>query len=169
MPWFVELAATPPLAPVPRHVVEKHGDAWTRPGVIVSNGPFVLVARRLNQGLYFKKNDRYWDASSIALRSAAALSGDFANANFNRYASGLLDWVDSGGVPPSLVDRLRERRDWHAAPFLATYFLRVNVRRPPLDDARVRRALQLAIDAASIVATPCFASPFLPISMSCSL
>ena len=32
-------------------------------------------------------------------------------------------------VPPSLVDRLRERDDWHAAPFLATYFLRCNVQR----------------------------------------
>jgi oligopeptide transport system substrate-binding protein len=151
VPWFVELVATPPLSPVPRHVVEEHGDAWTRPDAIVSNGPFVLVARRLNQGLYLRRNDRYWDVSSIALESAAAVSGDFANANFNRYASGLLDWVDSGGVPPSLVDQLREREDWHAAPFLATYFLRVNVRRPPLDDPRVRRALQLSVDAESIV------------------
>jgi oligopeptide transport system substrate-binding protein len=151
VPWFAELTATPPLCPVPRHVVEAAGDAWTRPARIVSNGPFVLTDRRLNEALYLSRNERFWNAGRIALRSAAALTGDFANANFNRYESGLLDWVDSGGVPPSLVDRLRVRDDWHATPFLATYFLRCNLRRPPLDDARVRRALQLAIDAESIV------------------
>jgi len=151
VPWFAELAATPPLCPVPRHLVEAAGDAWTRPATIVSNGPFVLTGRRLNEAMYFSRNERYWNAGAIALGSAAALTGDFANANFNRYASGLLDWIDSGGVPPSLVDQLRTRDDWHATPFLATYFLRVNVERPPLEDARVRRALQLSIDAESIV------------------
>jgi oligopeptide transport system substrate-binding protein len=111
----------------------------------------VLTGRRLNEALYLARNPRYWNAGVVALESAAALTGDFANAHFNRYESGLLDWIDSGGVPPSLVDRLRERRDWHATPFLATYFLRCNVQRPPLDDARVRRALQLSIDTGSIV------------------
>jgi oligopeptide transport system substrate-binding protein len=151
VPWFAELAATPPLCPVPRHVVEARGDAWTRPAHIVSNGPFVLAQRRLNERMVLQRNARYWNVDAIALESAEALTGDFANANFNRYASGLLDWVDSGGVPPSLVDRLRERDDWHAAPFLATYFLRCNVQRPPLDDARVRQALQRSIDAQAIV------------------
>ena len=149
--WFAELCATPPLAPVPRHVIETRGRGWTRPETIVSNGPFVLVDRRLNQGLYLRRNERYWNADAIALRSAAAVTGDFATANFNRYASGLLDWIDSGGVPPALVDELRGRPDWHEAPFLATYFLRCNVDRPPLDDARVRRALRDAIDARAIV------------------
>jgi oligopeptide transport system substrate-binding protein len=149
--WFAELCATPPLSPVPRHVIEVAHTRWTRPESIVSNGPFVLVERKLNQGLFLKRNARYWNVEEIALGSAAALTGDFANANFNRYESGHLDWVDAGGVPPSLVDRLRVRDDWHATAFLATYFLRCNVRRAPLDDPRVRRALQASIDARSIV------------------
>jgi len=149
--WFADLCATPPLSPVPRHVIEVERRRWTRPESIVSNGPFVLVDRKLNQGLFLKRNELYYNAKEIALESAAALTGDFANANFNRYESGHLDWVDAGGVPPALVDRLREREDWHATEFLATYFLRCNVRRAPLDDPRVRRALQAAIDATSIV------------------
>jgi len=151
VPWFADLCATPPLSPVPRQRIEAAGNRWTRPGEIVSNGPFCLVDRRLNQGLYLQRNERYWNVDAIALASAAAITGDFANANFNRYESGLLDWVDSGGVPPALVDHLRERDDWHATPFLATYFLRCNVDRPPLDDARVRQALQASIDGAAIV------------------
>ena len=149
--WFADLCATPPLSPVPRHVIEVAHTRWTRPESIVSNGPFVLVDRKLNQGLFLKRNELYYNAKEIALESAAALTGDFANANFNRYESGHLDWVDAGGVPPALVDRLRVRDDWHVTEFLATYFLRCNVRRPPLDDPRVRRALQAAVDGASIV------------------
>ena len=97
--WFAELCATPPLSPVPRHVIDVAHTRWTRPESIVSNGPFVLVERKLNQGLFLKRNERYWNVEEIGLGSAAALTGDFANANFNRYESGHLDWVDAGGVP----------------------------------------------------------------------
>lgn len=149
-PYFADLAAAPPLAPSPRHVVEEHGEAWTRPGTLVGNGPFVLEQWRLQDRMRLRRNPRYWNAQAIALDVVEAVAGDFANANFNQYESGLLDWVDAGGIPLPLVDALQARDDWHAGPFLATYFLRCNVRRPPLDDARVRRALSLALDAEAI-------------------
>ena len=30
-PYFVELIGNVQIAPVPRHVIEEHGRAWTRP------------------------------------------------------------------------------------------------------------------------------------------
>lgn len=150
LPYLADLAATPPLCPAPRQVVEAHGDRWTRPEHFVGNGPFVLVEHRLHQRMRLQRNERSWRAARVALRVVDAVPGDFANANFNLYTSGVLDWVDSGGIPPALVDAVRGRSDWHASPFLATYFLRCNVARPPLDDARVRRALSLALDAQAI-------------------
>lgn len=149
-PYFADLAAAPPLAPSPRHVVEKVGETWTRPEWIVSNGPYVLDDWRLQDRMRLRRNPRYWNVEAIALDVVEAVAGDFANANFNRYESGLIDWVDSGGVPPALVDALKRRPDWHSGPFLATYFLRCNVERPPLDDERVRRALSYALDAEAI-------------------
>jgi len=41
-PYFLELCAFTTYMPVPAAPVAEHGDAWTQPGRIVSNGPFVL-------------------------------------------------------------------------------------------------------------------------------
>jgi oligopeptide transport system substrate-binding protein len=54
-------------------------------------------------------------------------------------------------VPTSLIDLLSKRRDFHAAPFLGTYFLRFNCSRAPFDDTRVREAFTLAVDKRVIV------------------
>ena len=117
---------------------------------MVSNGPYVLEQWRLQDRMRLRRNPLYWNAEEIAIEVADAVAGDFANANFNQYESGLIDWVDAGGIPLTLVDALQQRDDWHDGPFLATYFLRCNVRRPPLDDARVRLALSYALDAEAI-------------------
>ncbi|MEI6337829.1 MAG: peptide ABC transporter substrate-binding protein, partial [Verrucomicrobiota bacterium] len=45
-----------------------------------------------------------------------------------------------------LLDEIRKRPDFHAAPFLGIYFLRFNCSKPPFDDPRVRAAFSLAID-----------------------
>jgi oligopeptide transport system substrate-binding protein len=148
--YFLDLCSFYALLPVPRQAIEAHGDAWIRPENIVSNGAYTLEQWQINRRMRLIRNPRYWNADRVELEVVDVYPGDFANGNFNRYSSGLLDWVDSGGIPPSIVDELRERDDWHVGPFLATYFLRFNLRRPPFDDARVRRALFHAVDAEAI-------------------
>ncbi len=150
VPYFLDLCAFYSLLPVPKHVVEAHPDLWIRPEFIVSNGPFVLDQWLLHRRIRMRRNPRYWNADAVTLEIVDAIAGDHANTNFNRYASGGLDWVDSDGVPAALVDRLSRRPDWHTAPYLSTYFYRFNLRRPPFDDRRVRQAFYFAVDAQSI-------------------
>jgi oligopeptide transport system substrate-binding protein len=135
---------------VPRWTIEEHGERWTRPEHLVSNGPYLLESWQIQRRLRLRRNPSYWNAAAIDLELVDAVAGDYINGNFNRYLSGDLDWVDATGVPFGVIDRLRERADFHLAPYFNTYFYRFNVTRPPLSDVRVRQALYHAIDAAAI-------------------
>jgi len=149
--YFLDLCSFYTLLPAPRHVVEQYGQDWIRPEHIVSNGAFTLDAWYLNRSIRYRKNPRYWNADAIALNLVEAIPSDNINANFNLYMSGVVDWTDSGAVPQFVVPDLKKRADFHVAPYFCTYFYRFNVNRKPFDDARVRKALFLAMDRQAIV------------------
>lgn len=157
VPTLLALTSLPALFPVQRAAIEdaraRFPDRWTarwvRPGALVSNGPYVLAARRVNDRLRLVRNERYWNAAAVALRSVDVLAIEDAATALNLYLAGEIDWIER--APPRLAPALLERDDFHVAPTLGTYFYRVNVTRPPFDDRRVRRALALAIDRTAIV------------------
>jgi oligopeptide transport system substrate-binding protein len=80
------------------------------------------------------------------------LSMDSANTALNLYESGAADILwDKTLVPSEVIDVLRQRADCHEFSYLGTFFLRVNVTRPPYDRPLVRRALALSVDKERIV------------------
>lgn len=148
-PYFLELLAFYPLAPVHQGCIEKFGRPnWTRPENIVTNGAFRLVKRRLRDRIRLHKSDTYWDRDNVKLNVVDALSVDDRTTAVNLYMTGMADWVT---VPPAEVLRqlLKSdppRNDLNTAPQLTTYFYLLNVTKPPLDDRRVRQALSMALD-----------------------
>jgi len=151
-PFFPDLCAFVTLLPVPLHIVKKYGDDWIKAGNLVGNGAYVLDAWRINDRLRLRKNPRYWNADHVTLETVDILPVSKGNTAFNLYASGQADlMMDKGLVPPALLGEIKKRRDFHASPFLGTYFLRFNCARAPFNDGRVRRAFALAVDKASIV------------------
>jgi oligopeptide transport system substrate-binding protein len=154
-PYFLDVLSFYPMSPVHRGCLEKHGyPDWTRPENIITNGSYLLEARRIRDRVRLRKNDTYWDSVNVRLNVIDALSVDNRTTALNLYMTGMVDWVT---VPPAEV--LREflkkdaprRNDINPAPQLSTYFYLLNNKRPPLDDKRVRQALSLAIDREEIV------------------
>lgn len=151
-PFFLDLCSFVTLLPVPLHAVARHGDDWIKPGNLVSNGAYTLQDWRLNDRIRLVKNPRYWNAGKVALETVEVLPVSKANTAFNLYASGQADlMMDKGLVPPALLSEIKKRDDFHAAPFLGTYFLRFNCEKGPFTDPRVRRAFSAAVDKQSIV------------------
>jgi oligopeptide transport system substrate-binding protein len=155
-PQFLDVLAMPALAPVNRRSLEElrarfpdtWSTEWTKPEHLVVNGPYTLLFRRIGDRMRFAKNARYWDAEHVAFDTVDCLAVEHPSTALDLYLTGEVAWT--GSAPATLIPRLRGREDFRPAPYLGTSFYRFNVTRPPLGDARVRRALALAIDRESL-------------------
>ena len=151
-PFLAERLIYPTGYPVPQHVVEKLGDDWVKPGSMVTNGAFVLADWQPQGFVRAEANPHFRDAANVRLDTITYYPTADRNAAYNRYRAGELDII--GDFPPGEIDWLgREMPDhMHISPLLSIMYLVFNVTKPPFDDARVRRALALAIDREIITA-----------------
>lgn len=157
VPYFLTLLTYPCWRPLPMHVVEAHegvrrrGTAWTRAGNLVSSGPFRLTRWEQNRVLVVEKNPHYWDVDAVALNALHFYPIESVDTEERMFRSGQLHLTHVVPVTKIATYRTMENSPLRIDPQLGTYFFRFNVTRPPLDDARVRRALSLAIDREAIV------------------
>jgi oligopeptide transport system substrate-binding protein len=148
--YFLELTSFQTLCPVHLATVKKYGNDWTKPGKMVSNGPYVLKEWRLNDYILVEANPHYW--RPVPIHRIKVLPTNNATACFNLFYSHKTDLIlDTRSIPPELVQDIKNEPYFHANPFGATSFVRFNVKRKPFDDVRVRKALALALDKEDIV------------------
>lgn len=149
-PYFLYLTAFYPLYPVNRGCVEQFGvPEWTSVENIVSNGPFLIQSRRIRDRIRLVKNPTYWDRETVQLTSIDALAVESSTTSLNMYMDNQVDWATT--APSSVVDDLKLRQDTVISAGLQTYYYRFNVNRPPLDNPKVRRALNMAVDKRLLV------------------
>ncbi|MCS6948715.1 MAG: peptide ABC transporter substrate-binding protein, partial [Steroidobacteraceae bacterium] len=143
---LTELLTSVGSVAVPRHAIERHGREWTRPEHFVSNGAYQLVAVQPQTYIRVRKNPHFHAASSVAFDEVVYYPVEDDGTSFKRFQIGEL--AVAVRFPADRIDRIR--RDFGAqlrsAPGLGTTMLMLNHRRKPFDDARVRRALSLAIE-----------------------
>jgi peptide/nickel transport system substrate-binding protein/oligopeptide transport system substrate-binding protein len=148
--FFIKMTPHYIFAPLPRETVEKYGDKWTVPENIVSCGPFILAEHKPYDKVLLVKNPDYWDAANVKLDKAYFYPIDDNPTNVNLYKAGELDVMQSGSIPLSFIKTLRKKKDYVGGAFFTTCYYSLNIKKKPLDDVRVRRALNMAIDKASI-------------------
>ncbi len=131
--------------------VYERGNKWTRPGNYVGNGPFVLDTWKVNQVVIVKKNTNYWDADRVKLNAIYFYPTEELNSEERMFRTGLLHKTES--IPPTKIAVYKEK--WPEALqldlYLGSYFYRFNTTKPPLNNAKLRRALSMAIDREAIV------------------
>ncbi|WP_373047961.1 peptide ABC transporter substrate-binding protein [Vulgatibacter sp.] len=159
VPWFLDLLAFAPFYPVPEETIRAHGIRWTRPENIVTNGPFHLANWRISYEIELEKSPTYWGRDEVAIDRAVAVISDDNHAMVRLFKAGELDWLGADNKPPvEYLSFLEGKRDYRKNPELATYFYWLNVRTDtpaqrasPVQDERVRQALNLAIDKQALV------------------
>ncbi len=132
--------------PVPRHAIEQHGDQWTRPENIVVNGPYKLAEWRSGNYLRSVKNESFEDAANVCFNEVIYYTQADHDSMVRRAQAGEIDMNNS--FPTGQLEQVEKKLPgWpRVAPMMATTYLAANNTVAPFDDARVRKALALAID-----------------------
>lgn len=143
--YFGSLAAFATLSPVQQATVEANGDAWAVAAeTYICNGPFYISEWVPGSHILMSKNPNYWNADAIKLDGIKWNLIEDDNAALSAYQTGEVLMIKS--VPAEEIPSLRENSDFYVDPIIGTYYLSLNTAKAPFDDARVRKALSLAID-----------------------
>ncbi|WP_306252190.1 peptide ABC transporter substrate-binding protein [Parvularcula sp. IMCC14364] len=148
-PFLATLLTHYTAFPVPIHKIEELGNAWVRPGSYVSNGPYVVEEWRPNSQIKLVKNERFYDADNVAIDTVYYKPIGDVSAAFRAFRAGEIDSNSCSQCYPiqqvNLIDEIMPGVKRNEV-ILSTTYLTFNSNVPPFDDARVRRALGLAID-----------------------
>ncbi len=144
-PLFLHKLAMPFAAPVPREVVEQWGEDFGRHPV--GTGPFQLQDWRAGQRLVVVRNPLFYDKTRPHIAGVVQSVGVNRDLEWMRYDIGELDL---SAIPPPeyplVVRQPRYQPLLRQVTTMRTQYLGLNCNRPPFDDVRIRRALNLAID-----------------------
>lgn len=145
-PYILELLTHQTALPVHRASVERYGESFTRPGNLVTNGPYRLTGNVPGGAVRLEANPHHPNAASLAIRRVDFLPTPDMAAAVRRYAAGELDSL--ADLPADQITDLRRRFGSQVVlgPSLGLAALAVNTRKAPFSDRRVRRALSLVID-----------------------
>jgi oligopeptide transport system substrate-binding protein len=157
IPFLPEITKHYTWYPVPKHVILKHGkintayqSPWTRVENIVSNGAFKLKTWRTNHFLEIERNNYYWDRDNVYLDGVRYLPIKNYYTETRMFGDEQLHLTYT--VPSELIPMAKEKypAQLRQEPYVGVRFLRVNNRKEPLNDPKVRRAFALSIDQKSI-------------------
>jgi len=148
--YLPELLTHDTAYPLPRHVLMAKGHAWSKPGTFVGNGPYTPREWIANDHLTLIKNPRFFDAKNVRIDVVNYFPTPDSNAALRRFRVRELDIQTP--IPLTQIDWLRKNlpATLHLKPYLGLSYISINVHRPPLNDIRVRRALNLALDRETI-------------------
>lgn len=150
-PFFLGVLAHQFFRVVPQKVIEKYGIDWPRPEHIVTSGPFTVKEHRPYDVLIVKKDPNYWDAANVKLDGIEFYPMDEATTMMNLYKSGRVDALYNHTVPAAWFEMVEPfKAEYSLQPEVADEFYVINVKKPPMDNLKVRQAFALAIDRVAL-------------------
>jgi oligopeptide transport system substrate-binding protein len=144
--YLPELLTHDTAYPLPRHVVLAKGNAWSKPGNFVGNGAYVPKEWVVNDHLTLVKNPRFYDAANVRIDVVNYYPTTDSNAALRQFRAGELDTQTP--IPLTSIEWLRKTMPQvlHTVPYTGLSYISINLKHPPLNDIRIRRALNLGID-----------------------
>ncbi|MGI9417046.1 MAG: peptide ABC transporter substrate-binding protein [Geminicoccaceae bacterium] len=149
-PYFLEQLTHQTAYPVPKHMVDAHGDDWIKAGNLVGNGAYILEEWVPNTHVKAVKDETFYDADNVAIDRITWYPAEERNAATKQFRAGEIDIQTD--FASEQIDWLKENMpdETRISPYLGIYYYTVNTTKPPFDNADVRQALAMSIDRNAI-------------------
>ncbi|NNF51061.1 MAG: peptide ABC transporter substrate-binding protein [Gammaproteobacteria bacterium] len=151
-PYLLGMLTHTSTFPVHRQSLAAHGDQFTRPGKLVSNGPYMLDEYVAQSHIRIKKNPHYRERDKVAIDTVYYFNTEDRNAELKRYRADELDYTFE--IPTTQLKWIREHLggELRSAPYLSVYYYIFNLEKPPFKDNKaLRQALSMAVDRKTLV------------------
>jgi oligopeptide transport system substrate-binding protein len=156
--YFPAIAGMWVARPQPQAAIEEHGEKWTEPGNIVTNGPYLLESWEHEATMVMVKNPKYYDADNVQIERIewVMVQEDFTEQAM--YENNELDVTGANagwGPPLEDMDRIKAdpvlSKELKISPRLCTYYYGFVQTKPPFDNVLVRKAFSAAIDRQTLI------------------
>ena len=150
--YFLEALTYPTSYVVEKKVIEQWGNKWTDHlgdnGGQGGDGPFKVQSYSHSTGIVFVPNPNYYGPKPLLQKVEEPFIKD-TQTNYLEYQAGQ---ADETGIPTADNATAQKLTDqYHSVPQLATYYYGLNYLVKPLDNIKIREALELAINKDAIV------------------
>lgn len=146
-PFFLGLLAHQFFRVVHQGTIEKFGKDWVKPENIVTSGPFKVKSHHPYDELTVVRDPNYWDAANVKLDGIEFYPLDEQTTMMNLYKAGRVDALYNHTVPAAWNDVIKQYKDEYLLhPEVAVEYYSLSVKKPPMDNVKVRQAFALAID-----------------------
>ena len=154
--YFLHLLALPAAFPLPRHVVERWGDAWTQPQHIVSNGAFLLQSWQAGDKIVLVRNPDYRGRFTGNIQEIHLLINEVTRTDWRAglalYEANEIDAFMIANLPHEALTEtgIRFPQEQKVISIYHTVAIGFDTRQPPFDDVRVRKAFAMSVDVKRI-------------------
>ena len=143
--YFLDLLRLPVYTPSCAKYADSVDSGWDRdPETSLANGPFRLAEYVPEQYFVLEKNEYYWNADEINLDTITYRFFDDTQSMANAYEAGEVDVATS--LSSTVMEAYEGAEDLFVTDQIATRYIYMNLNVEPLNDVRVREAINLAIN-----------------------
>lgn len=153
--YFVELMAFYSFAPINEKAYKEMGglDKYAKEAdAMVYNGPFKIESWSHESEMVLVKNEDYWNKDAIGAEKITMTMITDSNTRENEFRAGNIDVVSLTGLQAKeMKTNLVEGADLKSYDDGSIWYLEYNTSVKGLNNAKIRRALTLAIDAQAFI------------------
>ncbi len=151
-PYFIYMTAYGLMLPIRLDLINQHGNKWTNPGKLITNGPYKLSKWQHEYKIELERADNYFGKPAKIPRIKFFMVAEQSQA-FTLFKNHQIDFVDGRSLPSSelrnIESNLAADERLLRAPLLRSTYIGFNNRNV---DLHLRKALSYAIDRRAVTA-----------------